>query len=151
LVLKLDKYEEKIRENLCNVFASSMLIPESFLKRELGNSRQKVLLNELVYLKMEIGASVQAILYRAKDLNIITQNYFKTYMTFFSAKRIKTDEPWKLEGKEESNRFKQLLFRAIGEEIISTSKAAALANMKLADLRDLLAIKNNFDITNERA
>ena len=90
---------------------------------------------------MEIGAFVQAILYRAKDLGIITPNYFKSYIIELSAKRMKANEPWKLEGKEESHRFRQLLYRAIGEEIISTSKAAALANIKLADLRDELAMR----------
>jgi hypothetical protein len=90
---------------------------------------------------MEVGASVQAILYRAKDLGIITPNYFKSYIIELSAKRMKTNEPWKLEGKEESHRFRQLLYRAIGEEIITTSKAAALANIKLADLRDELAMR----------
>jgi len=138
---KLEALPEKERESRCNAFASAMLIPASYLKRELGAKRQHILLNELVNLKMEAGASVQAILFRAKDLGIITPNYFKSYMIELSAKHMKTNEPWKLEGKEESHRFRQLLYRAIGEEIISTSKAAALANIKLADLRDELAMK----------
>jgi hypothetical protein len=39
-------------------------------------------------------------------------------------------------GKEQSNRFKQLLNRAAAEDVISMSKAANLANVKLAVFRD---------------
>jgi hypothetical protein len=39
-------------------------------------------------------------------------------------------------GTEKSNRFKQLLYRAAAEEVISMSKAANLANVKLAAFRD---------------
>lgn len=138
---KLDGFEEKVRESYCHTFAAAMLMPASYLRRELGDNRQHILLNELIYIKKEVGASIQAILYRAKELAIITPNYFKSFMTYLSSKGMRTNEPWKLTEKEEPHRFKQLLFRAIGEEIISTSKAAALANMKLADLRDELAFK----------
>ncbi len=37
---------------------------------------------------------------------------------------------------EHSSRFKQLLYRAAEEEVIFMSKAASLANIKLAQLRD---------------
>ena len=39
-------------------------------------------------------------------------------------------------GVEHSSRFKQLLYRATAEEIISMSKAASLSNIKLAQFRD---------------
>jgi predicted HTH domain antitoxin len=39
-------------------------------------------------------------------------------------------------GVEHSSRFKQLIYRATAEEIISMSKAASLSNMKLAQFRD---------------
>ena len=47
----------------------------------------------------------------------------------------KVEEPYKYEGKETSNRFNQLLFRALSEELISYSKAAALSNMKQSEFR----------------
>jgi Zn-dependent peptidase ImmA (M78 family)/DNA-binding XRE family transcriptional regulator len=146
LVLNLEKFDEKTKESFCHIFASAMLMPEECLRKELGDNRHQIILSELVFLKMEFGVSVQAILYRAKDLKIITENYFKTYMSFFASKGMKTNEPWKLPGKETSYRFKQLLYRAIGEEIISTSKAAALANMKVAELLDELAFKKDIKV-----
>lgn len=136
--------DDKLKESYCHAFASAMLMPEGYFKKALGENRQRIVLQELVFLKMEFGASVQAILYRAKALGIISESYFKYYMTYLSAKNMKKDEPWKLPGNEQSNRFRQLLYRAIGEEIISTSKAAALANLKVADLRDELTKKKVF-------
>ena len=47
----------------------------------------------------------------------------------------KVEEPYEYEGKEKSNRFDQLLFRALSEELISFSKAASLDNMRLAEFR----------------
>ena len=39
---------------------------------------------------------------------------------------------------EKSDRFLQLLMRAVAEEVISISKAASLNNQKLWDFRDLI-------------
>lgn len=142
LVLEFNSaLDNKLKESFCHTFASAMLMPAEYFKRQLGENRQRIVLQELVLLKMEFGASIQAILYRAKALDIISESYFKYYMTVLSARKMKKDEPWKLPGNEQSNRFMQLLYRALGEEIISTSKAAALANLKVADLRDTLAKK----------
>lgn len=47
----------------------------------------------------------------------------------------KVDEPFDYNGVEESNRFEQLLFRALIEEQISMSKAAALNNQSIAEFR----------------
>jgi predicted HTH domain antitoxin len=45
------------------------------------------------------------------------------------------DEPVEYRGAEESNRFEQLLFRALIEDQISMSKAASLNNQSLADFK----------------
>ena len=39
------------------------------------------------------------------------------------------------EGKEDSQRFMQLLLRAVAQDVITTTKAAALNNQKLGDFR----------------
>ncbi len=57
-------------------------------------------------------------------------------MFFINQSGYKTEEPFEYNGQEQSRRFKQLLFRALGEELISMSKAAALSNMKLAEFRE---------------
>jgi len=49
----------------------------------------------------------------------------------------KEPEQYDFQGEEKSNRFLQLLLRAVAEEAISLSKAAALNNQKLAEFRQL--------------
>ncbi len=136
LILNLDEYTEKQKEKFCNYFAGAMLLPEDTLRKEVGNSRTKLLLPELGAIKQQYGISIQAIAYRMKDLNIITFSYFKQFMFFINQSGFKIEEPFLYEGQEASRRFNQLLFRALGEELISMSKAASLNNQKLAEFRE---------------
>ncbi len=136
ILMNVNHHEEKQREFLCHSFAGSMLIPAESLIKELGASRSQIYLNELIYLKKQFGASIQAIMFRAKHLGIVSESFHKTFMIYFSSKGYKKNEPGEYKGYEKSNRFKQLLFRAVAEEIISTSKAAALDNKKLSEFRE---------------
>lgn len=136
LILNLDEYTEKQKEKFCNYFAGAMLLPEDTLRKEVGDSRTKLLLPELGAIKKQYGISIQAIAYRMKDLGIITAAYFKQFMFFISQSGFRIEEPFPYEGQEQSRRFNQLLFRALGEELISMSKAASLNNQKLAEFRE---------------
>ena len=91
--------------------------------------------HELIAIKETYGISIQAIMARAKDLEIISDSYYVAFRKWINKNR--TEEGLgNYIGKEQSTRFKQLLFRATSEEIISMSKAANLANKKLASFRD---------------
>jgi len=139
ILMKVNDLPEKEREKYCHYFAGAMLIPKKSLIKELGPSRSRIYLNELIYLKKQFGASIQSIMFRAKHLGIVTESNFKSFMTYFSMKGYKKKEPGEYKGYEQSNRFKQLILRAVAEEIISTSKAAALDNKKLSEFRDELS------------
>jgi hypothetical protein len=78
---------------------------------------------------------MQAIVMRAKDCGIINEHYTKQFFFLINQMNWKVDEPYDYEGVEESNRFEQLLFRALIEEQISMSKAASLNNLSLADFK----------------
>ena len=136
IVLNLKEYnDENLKEKYCHYFAGALLFPKEVMKKELGEKRSKLSLNELMALKKEYGISMQAIVYRAKDLEIISQSSYKQFFQMFSQLGYRVNEPVEYEGKEQSNRFRQLLFRALAEEIISFSKAAALSNQKLSEFR----------------
>ncbi|MGD1892997.1 MAG: helix-turn-helix domain-containing protein [Cyclobacteriaceae bacterium] len=135
LLSDLASFSERNKEKLCHYFAGAVLFPEEAMKAELGERRTKLSLNELGALKQQYGISMQAIVYRAKELGIVNENYFKQFFFMFRQMGYKEKEPVEYKGLEESTRFKQLLFRALAEEIISMSKAAALNNQKLADFR----------------
>jgi hypothetical protein len=78
---------------------------------------------------------MQAIVMRARDCGIINEHYTKQFFFIIEQMNWKIDEPFEYDGVEESNRFEQLLFRALVEDQISMSKAAALSNRTLADFR----------------
>lgn len=135
LLLKFGDITERQKETLCHQFAGAMLLPEKTLRAELGDHRNKLSINELGNIKKQYGISMQAIVMRAKDCGIINEHYTKQFFFLIKQMNWKVDEPVEYQGAEESNRFEQLLFRALIEDQISMSKAASLNNQSLADFR----------------
>jgi Zn-dependent peptidase ImmA (M78 family)/transcriptional regulator with XRE-family HTH domain len=130
--------DEKQKEKYCHHFAGALLFPREIILKELGDKRSRLSFNELGALKAEYGISMQAIVYRAKDLEIISESYFRQFYQIFNQLGYRKNEPPKYDfnGKEKSHRFRQLLFRALAEEVISMSKAASLNNQKLAEFHN---------------
>lgn len=124
------------KEKLCHQFAGAMLLPEKTIKQELGDSRNRLYVPELGNIKKQYGISLAAIVMRAQICGIINENYTKQFFFMINQMGWKMDEPYPYEGVEQSNRFDQLLYRALAEEQISMGKAAALKNQKLAEFRD---------------
>ncbi len=135
LLLEFGDVPERQKETLCHQFAGAMLLPEETLKVELGEHRNKLSSLELGNIKKQYGISMQAIVMRAKDCNIINDHYTKQFFFLIKQLNWKVDEPVEYQGVEESNRFEQLLFRALIEEQISMSKAASLSNQSLAEFK----------------
>jgi Zn-dependent peptidase ImmA (M78 family)/DNA-binding XRE family transcriptional regulator len=135
LLLKFGEMSEKQKETLCHQFAGAMLLPEETLKTELGEHRTKLSINELGNIKKQYGISMQAVVMRARDCGIINEHYTKQFFFMIKQMNWKVDEPVEYQGVEESNRFEQLLFRALIEDQISMSKAASLSNQTLAEFK----------------
>ncbi len=138
LFLDLVEFTDKDAEKMCDYFASAMLLPASKLMDSLGGKRTNILMKELYIIAEQYGISLSAIAYRAFSLGIITASYHKFFMIKYNQYKTKEKEFNVYDGKEVSDRFLQLLIRAVAEEIISTSKAASLNNQKLADFRSLI-------------
>lgn len=129
---------QKDVERYCHRFAGAMLIPRDTFFRELGSFRQSISINELIAVKEVYGISIQAIMARAKALEVIKETTYRNFCI-----KVNQNPDLKMEngfgqyqGNENSYRFKQLLYRAVSMESISMSKAANLANQKLAVFRD---------------
>lgn len=135
LLLPLSGVETKLKEKYCNRFAGAMMFPEEAVKHEFGENRKKISINELGIVKQQYGVSIQAIVYRLKDLGIISSHYMSYYFKYINEMGWKRDEPFKYKGKEHSDRFNQLIYRALFEDIISMSKAASFKNMKLSEFK----------------
>lgn len=135
LLLNFGDISKKQKETLCYQFAGALLLPEETIKAELGEHRNKLSTMELGNIKKQYGISMQAIVMRAKDCGIINEHYTRQFFFFINQMNWKADEPVEYTGVEESNRFEQLLFRALIEDQISMSKAASLSNKSLAEFK----------------
>lgn len=133
-----ENVEHKEREKLCHRFAGAILMPRDTFIQELGSSRRDISIPELIAIKETYGISMQAVMARAKDLGVITEDRFLRFRFWLNkdSNRRKEIGFGEYIGREHSARFKQLLYRATSEELISMSKAANLANQKLASFRD---------------
>ena len=62
------------QEKLCNVFANEVLIPSDVFMSMMGNSRRDISLLELRSIQIEYGISIEALMTKANQLGIITEN-----------------------------------------------------------------------------
>ncbi|GAA0525694.1 helix-turn-helix domain-containing protein [Chitinophaga japonensis] len=136
LLMDLQDLENKEKERACDAFAGAMLLPADTLQKELGGHRQHIFLPELILIKEQYGISLPAIIYRAKNLGLVTDALVKQFMIKYNKDNLRYHEPGAFNSPEQSTRFRQLLLRAVAEEIITTSKAAALNKQKLAEFRE---------------
>ncbi|MFN8864730.1 MAG: helix-turn-helix domain-containing protein [Flavobacteriales bacterium] len=144
LLLKLKNLEDKEVEKYCNWFSSEMLISSANLRAELGAHRSSVTVEELKNLQEKYGVSIQAIVYKMKDIGLLPENQLKVFYQRLNANSVFKAEidQERFKGSEYSNRFNSLVHHALAEEVISTSKASALLGVPLSHLKDsLLTIK----------
>ncbi|MBU0490059.1 MAG: XRE family transcriptional regulator [Bacteroidetes bacterium] len=137
LVLNLETFEEKEKEKYCNAFAAAVLLPREKLKEAFGGWREKVYGQELKMIKQYFGISLSAIMHRAFSLELISASHLK-YFSIRYNQYYRKQENLGYSGSEKSDRFLQLIIRAIAQGIISTSKGAALCNQSLSDFRSTL-------------
>jgi Zn-dependent peptidase ImmA (M78 family) len=141
LLLKFaDQITKKERERLCHRFAGAVLMPKEVFLAEFGGNRDAVSWNELFELKRDFGISIAAIMARARNLGLITENYYISFNIALNTRGWRNPEPVEFPGQEQSNRFEQLLYRAASKELVSLSKAASLAGKPLAAFRDSLQL-----------
>lgn len=124
IILELPK-QTKVEQTI-DRFAAAFLVPEKIAKEELGDKRKNLYIEELYLLKLKYGMSMNAWLRRAKDLSIITENYFCKTKKDFENKGWNIREPFEPYPQEKPNRMKQLIYRAFAENLISESKAIDL-------------------------
>ncbi len=127
--------EDIDEEKACNRFASCFLLPEASLRKQFGDRRNNIELQELYLLKNEFGISMAACLYRAKEVGIIKESLYKSWQIRFSKSGWKKLEPGKPYPVEKTSLFEQLVYHALAENIISDSKAAELLDMSLIRFR----------------
>lgn len=129
----------KERENLCNRFANEILISESMFRNLIGDYRKDISLKELADIQCQFGISIDALMYKAKELNIITDSRLKTFYVKKSKRpEFKQAVEMSRFPEECSSRFERLAYRALASEIISFSKASELLKQPVHQLKENL-------------
>ncbi len=124
-------------EKAANRFAGAFLVPESEALKELGNTRSWIEPVELHVLKQTYGLSMRAWIYRASDLGILNQSASRKMWDYFRQRNWIKNEPGEQYKPEEPKLFKQLVFHAFGEQLISESKAAELLSWPISVFRNI--------------
>jgi Zn-dependent peptidase ImmA (M78 family)/DNA-binding XRE family transcriptional regulator len=122
-------------EKCCHSFAGAFLFPKQSVIEAFSAKRKKLSFAELIQQKCYYGISIQALLVRLRNLDIISEATYKGFVIWLTKSGYRTNEPGKYAGIEKPLRFSQLLYRAAIEEVISLSKAASLANQSLSEFR----------------
>ena len=106
-------------------FAGAFLVPAETLRREVGDKRRCILLDELRQLKKKFGISLQALLYRLRDLGVIGESHYEAWCRTISENRWRKSEPDPLP-PEHPRWLRQNVNRALAEELISEKAAKRL-------------------------
>ena len=117
-------------EKLCNAFASSLLMPKEAVINEFGSIRKNLSFYELISFKKEYKVSIAAIIYRLKELNIISEYTYKNLNIFMSKNNYKKEEPVNIP-PECSDQYKRIVHRLYADSIISINRASELLGMSI--------------------
>ncbi|MBE6140644.1 MAG: ImmA/IrrE family metallo-endopeptidase [Firmicutes bacterium] len=121
--------EELDEEKLCNRFASALLMPKEAVINEFGISRGKINFFELIAFRNEFKVSYAAIVYRLKDLDIISEYIYKK-LNIDISQRIGKKDPNPIQ-PEISYQFKRIVYKLEADEIISLNKACELLGVTI--------------------
>jgi transcriptional regulator with XRE-family HTH domain len=106
-------------------FASAFLAPAETIIKETGARRSFISTEELFILKKMFGMSVQAILYRLRDLEVITASHYKNWCVKINRLKWKKNEPHRM--PFERSRWMDLnVLRAYSEGLIGRDEAIRL-------------------------
>lgn len=111
-------------------FAGAFLAPQSSLKREVGERRTSVRIEELLILKQRFGMSMQALLRRMSDLEIITPTTYKWSCVHLSQLGYRKQEPQEIK-RETSEWLRQAGLRCWAEGFITQQEAEHFVGQKL--------------------
>ncbi len=130
LVQRVEETEDFSEEDAAFRLGAAFLVPAQALKRDVGSRRQSLQLQELLLLKQRYGVSMQALLYRMKDLEIISHHHYRQWFIQISKQGWRTSEPDELP-QETPTWFRRSVLRAFSEELLSKKDAERMLNEML--------------------
>ena len=123
-------------ERAMNRFAGAFLVPGRSLRDEVGTNRHRITYYEIARLKHIYGVSATALLMRLGQVGALSEGSVRhAFATFARSWRRSEPDPIQPDhgfaAFEKPRRFKRLVSRAVGEELISPVHAATLLNQSL--------------------
>jgi Zn-dependent peptidase ImmA (M78 family)/transcriptional regulator with XRE-family HTH domain len=155
----LDIAKNLDEEKVAFRFGGAFLAPKETVLKVVGSRREHFQPRELFILKKIFGISIQALLYRLKDLEIISQTSFSNWYRIINKNNWKKNEPMPMK-EETSHWFEKNVLHAFSEGLISSDEAARLLGeeinsqeLSLIKKREFLKLSQNdrFKILSEQA
>lgn len=121
-------------ESECHAFGAAFLLPRAALEGAFRPSRRKVTMGDLSEIKETYGVSLQAIMYRAHGLGLVSDRQLRAFRETLKQKGWLIEEPVAYTGKERATRFRRLLHYAVTANILDPTRAAAMAGVSVEEL-----------------
>ena len=126
-------------EKAMNRFAGALLVPTEHLINEVGAHRHGMTYHEIMRLKRLYGVSAAAMLMRLGQVGILAQTMIQ-YAFRSYARTWRSEEPEPIRDAEgfgafeRPQRFQRLVWRALGEALISPVRAAQFLQLPLSEV-----------------
>ena len=120
--------------------AGALLVPAEHFKKEIGTHRGMIAYDEVVRLKHLYAVSAMAIVYRMKDLGIISgndhRNMFRNprFRSWLKKEPNELDLQGETAVRERPRRFEEQVYRALAEGMIRSKRAADLLGVSVEDV-----------------
>jgi transcriptional regulator with XRE-family HTH domain len=119
---------------------AAVLAPREVLYQEIGCRRTNLSLEELKLLKQHFGMSLQALLYRLRDLGIINESHYRDWCININKRGWRKEEPDEFLA-ERPQWLRQNVLHALSEKMITQPKAEELLKEVLPHSESLESIE----------
>jgi Zn-dependent peptidase ImmA (M78 family)/DNA-binding XRE family transcriptional regulator len=128
------------RESTANHLAGAVMLPADAIKRELSAYRDRWIPEPLIAdIKKRYAVSMRTALYRAFQVGLISKKQQGQQIGILNKKYGKYDELPHLLEPEHLTRLERLVYQALINEEITTSRAAEILGKPFVDIRDSLS------------
>ena len=128
------------QEKLCNAFASEMLLPSATLQK-IFSPGEKISLSELRQLQLVYGISIDAIMHKLNELEIVSESRYKSYnIRKHQDSSLRQYVEASCYKEDLTDRFETLVYAAAAKDLISISKAASLLRSSISTVRKHLNV-----------
>jgi Zn-dependent peptidase ImmA (M78 family) len=123
-------------------FAGAFLISRDTLRREIGARRDNIQLSELMALKKRFRISLQALLRRMMDLEIISESAYKSWQILISRQGWRKVEPGSIP-PEKPDCFDRMLIHGLAEGYLTTEEALSMGHTVFSSLEKSVSMSRS--------